>query len=117
MQKTASPLTSKDGYLEKIAQLQKDIKHLELVLTNTVQAFKREYAFMEGDRVKLEREEYDLAAGKDIKQEYYLIIKTAYFNPKILQWEYTFSNISPNGKQSNGRCAVFHYKTDKITKI
>lgn len=107
-----------EEYQQQIKEKKAEIKEKSLILSNLVQMFKREHGCMEGDKVKVTRSSYNLESGKEEKSEHYLIIKSSFFNENLLRFQYTFSNISPNGKESKGKCAIFHHPTiDIIEKI
>jgi len=104
--------------IEEIKRLQEELKKAENNFSKAIQIYKREAGITEGSKIKLTRSSYDLMTGKEIKEEYYLIIKTCYFNPKLLQFQYTFSHITPLGKVANKKCSIYHnIKTDLIEKI
>lgn len=103
----------KEEYINRIEDIQKEIKVKELTLSNLVQQFKREHSFMERDKVKLTR----LNPDTNKEEEYYLFIKTVYFHPKLLEFQYRFSYITSLGKMSNAECGIHHRLTDKIEKV
>lgn len=105
-------------YIEKIKQQEDIIQREEYKLVNLIQQFKREHSFLQGDKVKLTREEFDVISGKKENKEYYFFIRDAYFNKERYFWDYKFAYITETGKQSDKKCAFYYHPfTDKIEKI
>ena len=107
----------KETHIARIKDFDSQIKTLEKKKAEQIQMLKREHGFCEGDKVKIIRMNYNLEKGEDEKEEYYLFIRSVYFHPKLLDFQYTFSHITSGGKQSQGKCSIYHQpKTDKIER-
>ena len=109
---------TKEEYLNEIKKAKEQVKIKELQYFNLTQKYKKDFAFLEGTKVKLSRNNFNTSAGKDEIEEYFLFVRTCYFNPDLLDFQYTFSHITSTGKASGVKCGVYYRpSTDKIEKI
>lgn len=103
--------------MDRIQQIEAQIKELSREKMNLIYDKIKE-GFKPGDRIKLTRTVYNLNSGQEEQQEYFLFIKSSYYNVKTALFEYTFSHVTSLGKPSKGKCGIYHHsKTDKICLI